>query len=71
LQSLILAFRNNIKNCQFYPFHSRTVTNPIKADIVISETLGSFALDENIIENMEDSKKFLKSGGVLIPGNAI
>jgi predicted RNA methylase len=38
------------------------------ADIVISETLGAFALEENIIENMREGKRVLKPKGTLIPG---
>lgn len=55
------------KKCRFIPFHSSEVRNPIKTDLVISETLGNFAYEEHIIENMEDAKRFLKPGGTLIP----
>jgi protein arginine N-methyltransferase 1 len=41
----------------------------VKTDLVISETLGNFATEEHIIENMEDAKRFLKPGGMLIPEN--
>jgi len=56
-----------IKNCKFFAAHSSEIKNPPKADIVISETLGNYALEENIIENMCDAKRFLKPGGIVIP----
>ncbi|MBI5413764.1 50S ribosomal protein L11 methyltransferase [Candidatus Peregrinibacteria bacterium] len=63
-----LAELNGIKNCRFIKKHSAKVKNPPKADIVISETLGNYALEENIIENLEDAKRFLAPAGVIIPG---
>ena len=62
-----IAAKNNIKNCKFFATHSAEITHPAKADIVISETLGNYALEENIIENMYDAKRFLKPGGIVIP----
>jgi protein arginine N-methyltransferase 1 len=43
------------------------VSKPVQGDVVVSETLGNFALEEHLIENMEDAKRFLKPGGVLMP----
>jgi protein arginine N-methyltransferase 1 len=62
-----LAKENGIRNCHFIQKHSTEVRNPPKADIVISETLGNFALEENILETMNDTRRFLKTGGTLIP----
>jgi protein arginine N-methyltransferase 1 len=63
-----LAEKNGIKNCKFIHKHSAQVKNPVKADVVVSETLGNFALEEHIIENMHDAReRFLKPGGTLIP----
>lgn len=62
-----IAAKNNIKNCKFFAAHSAEIKNPAKADVVISETLGNYALEENIIENMRDAKRFLKPGGIIIP----
>lgn len=62
-----LAQKNNITNLNFISKHSTDVTKPIKADIVVSETLGSFALEENILETMRDARKFLKEDGKMIP----
>jgi protein arginine N-methyltransferase 1 len=62
-----LAAANQITNCRFIPLHSTRVKNPEKVDVVISETLGNFALEEHIIENLRDAKRFLKPGGTIIP----
>ncbi len=62
-----IARKNHLRHCHFIPFHSSEVRNPVKVDLVISETLGNFAYEEHIIENMEDAKRFLKPGGILIP----
>lgn len=62
-----VAKDNHIRNCHYIRKHSSRVSKPPKADIVVSETLGNFAYEEHIIENMEDAKRFLKPGGVLIP----
>lgn len=58
---------NKIKNCKFVQAHSADVKNPPKVDVIISETLGNYALEENIIESIEDAKRFLKPGGAIIP----
>jgi len=41
----------------------------MKGDIIVSETLGCFALEEHLIENMEDSKRFVRDekSAVFIP----
>jgi protein arginine N-methyltransferase 1 len=63
-----LAEKNGIKNCKFIHKHSAQVKNPVKADVVVSETLGNYALEEHIVENMNDAReRFLKPGGTLIP----
>ena len=62
-----IAAQSGIGNCRFEHKHSTEVRNPPKADIVVCETLGNFALEENIIEIMNDARRFLKPGGVMIP----
>ena len=44
------------------------MAKPPKADIVVSETLGNYALEENLLETLVDARRWLKKGGVLIPG---
>lgn len=63
-----LARRNAIHKATFIHAHSTDVKDLAKADILISETLGNFALEENVIENIEDGKRFLKDKGIVIPG---
>jgi protein arginine N-methyltransferase 1 len=44
------------------------MVDPPKVDVVVSETLGNYALEEHVVETLADAKKrFLKPGGVLIP----
>lgn len=62
-----LARENGITRCTFCHGHSTAIKNPPKADVVISETLGNWAYEENIIETMNDAHRFLKPGGILIP----
>jgi protein arginine N-methyltransferase 1 len=63
-----LARRNRITNLTFVEAHSREVKKPGRADVVISETLGNFALEEGLLETLVDARRFLKPGGILIPG---
>lgn len=62
-----LGKANGMKRCEFVRAHSAAVKNPPKVDVVISETLGNAALEENIIETLNDAKRFLKPGGIVIP----
>ena len=62
-----LARRNGITGLTFVAAHSTEVKKPPKADIVVSETLGNFALEEGMLETLVDARRFLKPGGVLIP----
>ncbi len=62
-----LAKDNGIKNCQFIREHSTEAENPPLVDIIVSETMGNYALEEHIISTIEDAKRFLKPGGAIIP----
>lgn len=62
-----IAQENGITHCHFIRKHSRAVRNPPKADVVVAEVLGNFALEEGIIETMNDARRFLKPGGTVIP----
>ncbi len=64
-----LAARNTIKHCTFIKKHSTEVKGIPTCDVLVSETLGNYALEENIIETIEDGKRFLKPGGIIIPGS--
>lgn len=59
---------NKAKGCQLIPGHSTEMDDPPLADVVVSETLGNYALEENIIDTLADAqRRHLKSGGVMIP----
>lgn len=62
-----LARDNKIKNIHFFEGHSTEAFDAPMVDIVVSETLGNYAFEENIIATIEDAKRFLKPGGTLIP----
>jgi protein arginine N-methyltransferase 1 len=59
---------NRAKNCHIYPCHSTEFQDPPRVDIVVSETLGNYAFEEDIIETLHDARaRFLRDGGVMIP----
>lgn len=62
-----LAAENGITNLRFTHKHSTEIRDPPKSDIVIAEVLGNFALEEGIVETMNDARRFLKPKGILIP----
>ena len=60
--------RNRVRNCHLMPCHSAEMVDPPRVDVVVSETLGNYALEENIIETLSDAvRRHLKPGGVVIP----
>jgi protein arginine N-methyltransferase 1 len=59
---------NRAKACHLMPCHSTEMEDPPRVDVVVSETLGNYALEENIIDTMADAqRRHLKDGGVMIP----
>ncbi len=59
---------NRAKGCQLMPCHSTEMQNPPRADIIVSETLGNYALEENIVDTMNDARiRHLAIGGRVIP----
>jgi len=59
---------NKLRNIEIMPCHSTEMQDPPRADVVVSETLGNYALEENIIDTLADAqRRHLKSGGVMIP----
>mgnify|MGYP003338503423 CR=1 FL=1 len=60
--------KNYAKNYYLYPCRSTEMIDPPKVDLIISETFGNYALEENIIETLNDARKrMLKVGGKIIP----
>ena len=63
-----LARKNRISELTFIKAHSAEINKPPKADVVISETLGNYALEENLLETLVDARRYLGKNGVIIPG---
>jgi protein arginine N-methyltransferase 1 len=52
--------------------NSLNVELPERVDVIISETIGNFADNENCVLFLKDAKKrFLKDGGIMIPNSVI
>jgi precorrin-6B methylase 2 len=63
-----LARHNGIRNIEIVPAHSTEVDPPKRVDVVVSETLGNYPFEENIIETLADARdRYLEPGGTLIP----
>ncbi len=59
------GFENKI---EFINKNSKDTVLEEKVDVIVSETLGSFAIDENTLDFTIDAReRFLKPGGLLIP----
>ena len=60
---------NRMRAVELVPGRSTDILEPPRADIVVTETLGNFALEEFLVETMNDARaRHLNPGGVLIPG---
>ncbi|PPD29818.1 MAG: ribonucleotide-diphosphate reductase subunit beta [Hyphomicrobium sp.] len=67
-----ILHRNRARNCHVFPCHSTEMDDPPRVDVVVSETLGNYALEENILETAKDAvARHLKPGGALIPRQVI
>ena len=59
---------NKVRNCVLFPCHSTEMENPPRADVVVSETLGNYPLEEDIVATLKDARKrHLRPSGVMIP----
>lgn len=60
--------RNRARACTLLPCRSTEFVDPPRVDLVVSETLGNYALEEDIIATMHDAQvRHLKPGGRLAP----
>lgn len=60
---------NRLRNVELIPGRSTEILDPPRGDVVVTETLGNFALEEFLVETMNDARaRHVKPGGVLIPG---
>lgn len=63
-----LAALNRLDNIVFIKGRSTEIALPEKVDLIVTETFGSFGLDENTAEYLADARRrFLKKKGELIP----
>ncbi|HRD76937.1 MAG TPA: 50S ribosomal protein L11 methyltransferase [Hyphomicrobiaceae bacterium] len=63
-----LVRHNKFRSIELIPGRSTDIIDPPRVDIVVSETLGNYALEENIIETMNDAvARHLAPGGTIIP----
>jgi predicted RNA methylase len=63
-----LMRHNKVSNCRIAEVHSTDVPEPERVDVVVSETLGNYPFEENIVETLNDARaRFLNPGGVVIP----
>ncbi|WP_162932583.1 methyltransferase domain-containing protein [Solimonas sp. K1W22B-7] len=62
-----LARQNGIDQLTFVRGHSAELRKPPKVDLVVSETLGNFALEEGLLETLIDARRYLKAGGRVLP----
>jgi SAM-dependent methyltransferase len=67
-----LTKANGLRNIEVVPAHSTELEPPERFDVAVSETLGNYAFEENIIETLGDARdRYLEPGGVLIPGKVV
>jgi len=63
-----LLRHNRLANCRIAQAHSTHVATPERVDLVVSETLGNYPFEENIIATLNDARaRFLAPGGRIIP----
>lgn len=63
-----LIRHNRLGNVRIIPAHSTEATPDVLADVIVSETLGNYPFEENIIETLNDARsRFLKPGGIVVP----
>lgn len=60
--------KNKARNCQLFPCASTEMEDPPQVDLVVSETLGNYALEEDTVASLSDARaRHLKPGGRIIP----
>ena len=48
---------NKAKGCHLIPCHSTEFDDKLAVDVIVSETLGNYALEENIIATLADARR--------------
>lgn len=63
-----LLKHNRVSRARIAELHSTEVEEPERVDVVVSETLGNYPFEENIIATLNHARaRFLTPGGILIP----
>jgi PRMT5 oligomerisation domain/Ribosomal protein L11 methyltransferase (PrmA) len=63
-----LLRHNRLSNCRIAQVHSTDVGEPDRVDVIVSETLGNYPFEENIIATLNDAReRFLAPRGTIIP----
>ena len=63
---------SGLRNCVLMPCHSTEMQDPPQVDVIISETLGNYAFEEDIITTLNDARRrFLVPGGIVLPREVI
>lgn len=70
--ALAVLRKNKARNCELIPFSSRDMDDPPKVDLIVSETLGNYPLEEDIVTTINDARKrHLQPGGKVIPSGIV
>jgi protein arginine N-methyltransferase 1 len=62
-----LARANGIDGIRFLHGDIRDYSGILKVDVIVSEVLGNFAHEENIVESLNHASRYLVPGGIVIP----
>lgn len=62
-----LAAVNGMDGLDFVQEHSSDIAFAKPVDLVVSETLGNYALEENLLETLVDARRLLAPGGRILP----
>jgi len=63
-----LLKHNQLSQVRIAQVHSTDVERPDRVDVIVSETLGNYPFEENIIASFNHARpRFLAPGGILIP----
>jgi SAM-dependent methyltransferase len=63
-----LLHHNRLSQARIAQVHSTDVDRPDRVDVIVSETLGNYPFEENIIASFNHARpRFLAPGGILIP----
>ncbi len=59
---------SGVTGCHLFACHSTEMDEPPKVDVIVTETLGNYAFEEDIIATLDDARRrHLKRGGVILP----